>query len=208
MNPDNFQQAWHTQSSPARLTIDAELLLKEVQRNQQNFNATIFRRDVREVGIALLMVPLWLYLGVKFSLPWAWYLTVPVLVWIAGFRLVDRMRHKRQPPASGEPLRHCLESSLAQVDHQIWLLRNVFWWYLLPPSLSVLAWFGQIAWLARSDGWLTALVVALMVLVVAIVFAGVYWLNQIAVRSLLVPRRQELESLLISLNDETPSGSE
>jgi hypothetical protein len=144
---------------------------------------------------------------VKFSLPWAWYLTIPVLVWIAFFMLAHRLRLKRQPPASGEPLHQCLESSVAQIDHQIWLLRNVLWWCLLPASLSVLAWFGQVAWLARSDGWLTALVVALAVLVVAIVFAGVYWMNQIAVRSVLVPRRQELEALLISLNDETPATS-
>lgn len=78
---------------------------------------------------------------------------VPVLVWIAAFMLADRMRHKRQPPALGEPLRQRVESSLTQVEHQIWLLRNVLWWYLLPPALSILAFFGQVAWQARSGGW-------------------------------------------------------
>ena len=52
MNPDDFKQAWQAQSSQTRLTIDAELLLKEVRRNQQHFTAMIFWRDVREVGIA------------------------------------------------------------------------------------------------------------------------------------------------------------
>ena len=65
MDPDNFKQAWKTQSSQTRLTIDAELLLKEVRRNERYFAAMIFWRDVREVGVGLLMVPLWLYLGVK-----------------------------------------------------------------------------------------------------------------------------------------------
>src|SRR5262245_4951695 len=144
MNPDDFKQAWQTQSSQTRLSIDAELLLKEVRRNQQYFTATIFWRDVREVGISLLMVPLWLYLGVKFSLPWTWYLTVPALVWIAVFMLTDRLRHRRQPPEPGKPLRQRVESSLTQVEHQIWLLRNVFWWYLLPLALSMLAFLGQL----------------------------------------------------------------
>jgi hypothetical protein len=210
MNPDNFQQAWQTQSSQTRLTIDAELLLKEVRRNQQYFTAMIFWRDVREVGVALLMVPLWIYLGVKLSLPWAWYLTVPALVWIAGFMLADRMRHKRQPPEPGEPLRQRVESSLAQVEHQIWLLRNVFWWYLLPIALSGLAFFGQIAWQVRSSGWLAALVVALVVLVGVVLFSAIYRLNQDAVRSELVPRREELEeleALLRSFKDETPTAS-
>jgi hypothetical protein len=179
------------------------LLLEEVQRNHRKLATTILWRDVREVGMAVLMVPLWFYLGVKLSLPWTWYLTVPALVWIAGFMLADRLRHKRQHPEPSEPLRQRVEGSLAQVEHQIWLLRNIFWWYLLPLALSMLAFLGQVAWGARSGGWLAALVAA----VVVIVFTGVYWLNQYAVRSALEPRRQELEALLTSLKDEMPAVS-
>jgi len=204
MIPDNFRQAWQAQSSQTRLTTDAELVVNEVRRNQQYFTAMIFWRDVREVCTALLLVPLWLYLGVKHSSPWTWYLTVPVLLWIAGYMLADRMRHKRRPPEPGEPLRQRVETSLAQVEHQIWLLRNVLWWALLPLALSCLAYIGQVAWQERSGGWLTALAVSEVVALVVIVFAGIYWLNQYAVRSALVPRRQELETLLMSLRDESP----
>jgi hypothetical protein len=208
MNPDNIRQAWQSQSSQTRLTSDAELLLKEVRRNQQYFAAMIFWRDVREVGTALLLVPLWLYLGVKFSLPWTWYLTVPALVWVAGYMLADRTRHRRQSPEPGEPLRQRVQSSLAQVEHQIWLLGNIVWWYLLPIALPILAFFGQVAWQVRSGGWLTGLVVAGVVVIAVIILAGVYRLNQNAVRSALMPRRRELEELLMSLKDETPAVSE
>ncbi len=205
MIPDEFRQAWHAQSSQTRLTTDAELVLNEVRRKQQNFTAMIFWRDVREVGVALLMVPLWLYLGIKQSSPWTWYLTVPALLWVAGYMLADRMRHKRQPPEPGEPLRQRVESSLAQVEHQISLLRNVLWWALVPLGLSCLAFIGQVTWQERSGGWFTALAAAVVVTIVVIVFAGIYWLNQYAVRCSLVPRRQELETLLMSLKDETPA---
>ena len=206
MNLDNLQQAWQTQTSQTRLASDSELLLQEVRRNQRHFTASVYWRDVREVGTALLLVPLWLYLGVRLSLPWTWYLTVPALVWIAGFMLADRMRHKRQPAEPCESLRQRVESSLAQVEHQIWLLRNVFWWGLLPPGLAMLAFIGQLAWEVRLGGWWTAPVVALAVLPGFIVFAAVYRLNQSAVRCELEPRRQELEALHMSLQDETPSG--
>lgn len=205
MNPDNFKQAWQTQSSQTRLTIDADLLLNEVRRNQQNFTNCIFKRDVLEVGTAVLMVPLWFYMGFKLALPWTWFLTAPVIVWIAGFLLVDRMRHKRQPLESGDPLRQHVESSLAQVEHQIWLLRNILWWYLLPPAISILAFVAQIAWEIRSAGWLTALVVATLVAIVVTALAAVYWFNQKAIRLQLEPRRQELAALLASLSDETPA---
>jgi hypothetical protein len=150
MNPDSLKEAWQAQTSHTRLTIDADLLLKEVRRNQSAFTAIIFWRDVREVGVSLLMVPVWFYLGAKHSLPWTWYLGVPALVWIAGFMLVDRMRHQPHAVAPGESLSRRVAASLAQVEHQIWLLRNVFWWYLLPPGLAVLAFFGKCAWQARS----------------------------------------------------------
>lgn len=212
MHPDELKRLWQTQASQARLTIDADLLLKEVRRNQQAFTAIIVGRDIREVGTALFMIPVWFYLGAKLSLPWTWYLTVPVLLWIAGFMLVDRKRHHRDAPEPSAPLREHVEISLAQVEHQIWLLRNVFWWYLLPPSLSLMAFFAQVSWHtgARAGGsrWVSAFVMAVLCSVVAIMYAGVYWLNQKAVRTYLEPRRQELLAVRASLQEETPAANE
>jgi hypothetical protein len=124
---------------------------------------------------------------------------VPALIFTVGFMLVDRLRHRRQPPEPDEPLRQCVADSLAQVEHQIWLLKNIFWWYILPSALAMLAFFTQLNWLA--GGWRTGLVMAQVVVVGTLVF--VYWLNQVAVRTELEPRRRELQSLLTSLQDET-----
>lgn len=204
MNPDDFKQAWQGQTRP---TIDAELLLKEVQRNERYFTAMILCRDIREVGVSLLMVPLWLYMGVKISLPWTWYLMVPVLLWIAGYMLADRLRHKRQPPEPGGPLRRRVEVLLAQVEHQIRLLRTVHWWSLLPLAVAMLAFFGQVAWQVRSGGWWNALAVSILAALAGGILAAVYWLNLYAVRCELEPRRRELEALLMSLEDETPDAN-
>jgi hypothetical protein len=204
MTPDDLRQAWQTQSTQMRLSIDADLLLKEVQRNQQQFAATIFWRDFREVGVGVVMVPLWIYLGIKLQLPWSWYLTVPAIVWIGGFILVDRMRVRRQVTEPCDPLRQGVQSSLAEVEHQIWLLRNIFWWYLLPMVPPMLAFFGHIAWLERDGGGWTVLATVLLISVVCVVFAAIYRLNLSAIRTELDPRRQELKALLLSLTDETP----
>src|SRR5947208_1653146 len=99
MNSEEFKQAWQAQS-PGRLTIDAELLLTEVRRNQRRFAATIFWRDVREVGVGILMIPVWLYMGAKLHLPWTWYLMLPALVWVVAFFVIDRVRNKPQRLAS------------------------------------------------------------------------------------------------------------
>jgi hypothetical protein len=204
MNPDEFKQVWQSQTSEAQLTIDADLLLQEVRRNQQHFAACILWRDVREIGVAILMLPLWLFLGHTLALPWTWYLMMPMLVWIAGFMLMDRLRHQRRPPEPADPLRKCVQHSLAQVEHQIWLLGNVLWWYILPPAVAALAFFAQVAWHTRSLGWLAAFNMAFVVTVACAILAFIYWINQLAVRQL-VSRRDELAALLASLQDETPA---
>jgi CubicO group peptidase (beta-lactamase class C family) len=201
MAPDNFQQAWQAHSSRTRVTVDADLLLKEIQHSQHAFRTMIFWRDFREVVVSLLMIPLWFYLGFTLSLPWTWYLTVPAFLWVTGFILVDRMCHPPQSSESGEPLLHSLKESLTQVEHQIWLLRNVFWWYLLPFTISILAFFAHVAW--QTSNWWIALGNTLFV---AALYTGIYFLNQRCVRLQLEPRRQELLALLKNLGEETSGG--
>jgi CubicO group peptidase (beta-lactamase class C family) len=207
MNPDELKQAWQALASRQRLTIDADVLLKEVRHNERNFRQLVLWRDVREVGAALVMVPVWIYLGARLPLPWTWYLCVPALLWIAGFMLVDRMRQQRRQPRPGNPLRECVASSLAQVEHQAWLLRNVFWWYLLPPGVAVMIVLGHAAWQMREAGAGAELVVARTAAVVTLVFGGVYWLNRRVARKGLEPRRQELQTLLESLEGPDHAGS-
>jgi hypothetical protein len=204
MNPDDLRQAWQAGAAETRLEADADRLLAELRRKRRRFTATIFWRDVREIGAALLLIVVWLYQGTTRSLPWTWYLAVPVLAWFAGFLLIDRLRHRQRGPNSGESLVACAERSLAELDHQIWLLRNVGWWALLPLAVAVLPFMGERAWEVRSGGWWAALYLAMGVAVISMVLAGVYWLNRTAVRSCLEPRRQELQALLLSLRDTFP----
>jgi hypothetical protein len=92
------------------------------------------------------------------------------------------------------------------VEHQIWLLRNVLWWYLLPLMVPVFVFIGHVAWLERDDGWESVFEAVPAVAVVVLVTVVIYWVNQLAVRKVLAPRRDELRNLLASLKDE--SGSE
>ncbi len=202
MNPDELKATWQAQWTGRRVTLDADVVLRQLERAKDDFEGMIFWRDVREVGVALLLVPLWIYLGRKSALPWTWYLVIPTFLWVAGFMVVDRARQKRRQPKPGDTLRQCIESSLAQVEHQIWLLRNVFWWYLLPPGSALAIFFGHCAWQVKGLGLDT--LVALLILggavaIAALIDWGVYRLNQWAVKKELEPRRQELKALLRSL---------
>lgn len=203
MSPDDFQEAWKAESSRTRVKVDAELLRKQVEHAHQDFRTMILMRDFREAGVALVMIPLWFYLGSATSQPWTWYLMVPALIWITGFIIVDRMRYKQRPGRPGDSLLKSAAESVRQVEHQIWLLRNIFWWYLLPCTIGLLAYFTHVA-LLISQSWLGAAGTAtLPTLFVLALYYFIYYTNQRAVRNQLEPRRQELLALLAGLGDDT-----
>jgi CubicO group peptidase (beta-lactamase class C family) len=206
MGPDKFQQAWQVHSAETRVTVAADLVAQQVLRNQRDFGATILRRDVLEVGIGLVLLPFWFYWGLARSMPWTWWLTVPAILWVVGYFLVDRTRYPQAPSEPGEPLLACVKNSLGQVEHQIWLLRNVFWWYLMPFTISLLAFFGQSA-LDKADNRWEALGsgAAFFGFLIAL-YAFMDYINQWAVRSNLEPRRKELRTLAASLGENDSAG--
>jgi hypothetical protein len=206
MEPDNLQQAWQTQSSQTKVSIDADVLLKVVQRDQQSFRSVVQSSDYWGIGIAILMVPVWIYMGVSDSVPWTWYLTVPVLVWWAVFSIVYRMRHPLKPAPSDEPLVNCVERSLTEVDEQIWYHSKSFWWSASPIFVSVVTFAFHSAWL-RSDDWLDLCSNMDAVVFFLAFFYFLYFVIEKCGCKKYEPRRQELLTLLKSLRDETASES-
>jgi len=203
MSLDQYQKAWKAEASQVKVSFDANVLSKEVWKSRESFRSLIFWRDVREVGTSLVMIPIWFVLGSIIPVPWTWWLTVPVLLWIAGFMLVDRKRHPQSPSGPGEPLLFYVTESLTQVEHQIWLLRNVFWWYLLPPSLSLMAFFLHVSWNSSSNGLEFAFVAGFFALFLVVVYGWIYRINQRAVHDQLEPRRQHLMKLVANLESES-----
>ena len=119
---------------------------------------------------------------------------------VGTFMMVDHLRQRGKRPVANHSLKACIETSLDQVSHQIWLLRNVFWWALLPFAAAVAVSIGHSVWHARNPGYVAMIVGVAAALLIALVYVGIYWVNQFAVRKCLEPRRQELEALLASLS--------
>jgi Na+/proline symporter len=198
MNFEDFQKSWQSQNAGAKVTIDADVLLKEVRRNQRQFWATIFWRDVREVGACFLLTLYFSYRGLRHD-DWTDCLVGFACFGVGTFMVVDRVLQRRKQPASNDSLKTCVETSLLQVNHQIWLLKNIFWWYLLPIAAALGISIGCSTWHSRHDGLAAAIGFIFSALFCALIYWGVYWLNQFAVRKNLDPRRKELEALLAGL---------
>jgi hypothetical protein len=200
MSFEDLQKAWQSQKAGADVTINADVLLKEVRRNQQQFRMTIFWRDVREVGTAFLLTAFFSYQGLRHG-DWTRILVGVACFGVGTFMVADRLLQRRKQATAKDPLKFCIKASLNQVTHQIWLLKNVFWWYLLPIAAALAILFGYSAWRARNIGSAAVIGTLVGALAVALLYWGIYWVNQVAVRKSLEPRRQELETLLASLNE-------
>jgi hypothetical protein len=199
MNFENLQKAWQSQDANTKVTIDADMLLKEIRRNQRQFRTVILGRDVREVGVCALMTLGFLAWGIS----WQWWslcLLAFCCFGVGAFFVVDRLMQRRKQPIKNDSLQACIESSLFQVNHQIWLLKNIFWWYLLPILIGLGAVIGSIVWNNRGNG-LAAMIMlgAVFTFTYGFSYWIVYRVNQNAVRKELDPRRQELEALLTNL---------
>ena len=199
MNFEDLQKAWQSQDPGAKVTINADVLLKEVRRNQRQFWVTIFWRDVREVGVAFLLTLYFSYRGLRYD-DWTDCLVGFACFSIGTFMVVDRLVQRRKRPVANNSLKACIESSLLQVNHQIWLLKNVFWWYLLPLAAALGVSLCDSTWHAPKSGFAALIVGVSSALFITLVFWGIYRLNQFAVRKNLDPRRQELEALLAGLD--------
>jgi hypothetical protein len=201
MNFEDLQKTWQTQAPGATVTINADLLLREVRHNQRHFWSVIFWRDAREVVVCVLLVAFFGWRARR-DHDWTLYLLALAALSVGSFMVADRVRQRRKSPLASDSLKGCVESSLAQVNHQIWLLKNIFWWYLLPfvaalgVSLCVSAWR---SWQQRFNA---SFGLGLAAGICALIIWGVYKLNQYAVRKGLEPRRRELEALRAGLGKE------
>lgn len=203
MNFDDFQKSWQSQDAAKRVSVNADALLNEVRRQQQCFRQTIFWRDVREVGVAILLVPVFLYSGWKTH--WTLYLSAFSCFVVGAFMLLDRRRQRKETPDSRRSLKDCAVTSLAEVSHQIWLLKNILWWYLLPLGAPFALFFIWIAWSGPGPVLAGILASLFPVGFLVLLYAWIYRLNQSAVKKCLEPRRQELEKLLAELETENRS---
>ncbi|MEQ9454961.1 MAG: hypothetical protein RLN76_10270 [Phycisphaeraceae bacterium] len=201
MERDPLQEAWRAHGSEMRVTADQEVLLREVRRNQRYLDAMLRARDYREVVVGLLLIPVWF--GMTLLLDetlWTWYLGIPGFLWLVVFMLVFRLRYGKSRVQADDALVDQVKEALRQVEDQMWLLRHVLWWYILPLLVPMLVWLVHLGWAMSDSGVIETVVFTVMMLVFLVgLNVFVYWLNQRVVRSELAPRRDELVALLESL---------
>ncbi len=188
MNLDEMSQAWR--DDPATAPPSPEVVAG-VRARAEELDRTLRRRDRRETVVAVAVSLLFLA-----AFPVSGLVTrVGILVTVAAAIFIvfvlRRARRGEGTPDPDAPLLVVLHRERERVGAQIRLLRSVVWWYILPIGVGVMLIFGGgVGWGPLTMGYGAAVVVLGWV---------VHALNQKAVRTELVPRHEELDSLLREL---------
>jgi hypothetical protein len=208
MNFEDLQKAWQCQHTNAKFNINAnaDVLLKEVRGSQKQWAAVNFLGAVLEIGGEFLATLFFLYQGLRHAnwtplrLPdWDSLLLAFACAAVGTFRIFilvhRRIAQRRKQTTANDPLKACIEASLNEVKHEIWLQRNAFWWCWLPFTTAFAVSFTYASLRFHTPKFLAFLVL----FVIPLAWWG-YRLSQYTVRKVLEPRRQELEKVLSRLN--------
>lgn len=206
MDFEAIRDVW-TAETGGEMTMADETMIRKIADQDRMMARRIRVRDYLELTVALGLAGGFLWVSSEVPTPWPWWLAAAITLAVGA--VFVRERSRRGPATAGtSPLRDGLRGALADVDHQIRLLRSVAWWYLLPMAVvAVLIVVGTVLDVSRSlppDQWERArggLLAAVGVALAAVVPAYwvIWWANQRAVRQHLAPHRERIAATIRQL---------
>lgn len=212
MNFEALQKLWSEQTSGrVELPARAELFAR-VKKESREFDAMIAKRDRAELGTGAVLIAVFtgsgLVYGRSAGVAWPFYAAAVCMLWVFAFFVVEKRLARRHRPSNTEPLRGALDAAISHVRRQLWMLRNVMWWYLLPAQTGWFLFFLGILLTPAFPRWFALAALPLVLWYLWRMSVSVYALNKEAISKDLEPRYEELTRLrdaLVSAGDE-PGG--
>ncbi len=168
------------------------------------FEQEVKERDVREIVVALIMVPFFVYVAVqKVSLLWqvGGWVMVAGLIFITAYLRWHRLRTKVEPTES--EIAPYLTYWKRCYEDQIRLLQSVLWWYLLPGLSGAVLIIAGVAIVIPKWSVLLIFFFLLAVIFITIIGGFVLWLNRSYAVRKLKGNLLEIEELLTSIKNDS-----
>ncbi|XOV82445.1 MAG: hypothetical protein ACFHXK_16480 [bacterium] len=196
---DTMQLLWQQDQKTGRFSIDEQSMQQQLLKDSKAFNRSVRFRDHLEatIGFAVALffaaVPfIWAAkIDSSWQAHWEWIALSAGCLFVACAFVRQRMYAKQWSTDATADIRQTLENNLANVTHQIVLLKNIFWWYCLPIELPMLL----VA--LKSDAFTGIRIPFILASVVFMAFVvGINWWT---VKKELQPKQAGLQQLLSEL---------
>jgi len=208
MNWNDYEAAWKRQPVPAGAGADLDGLRDTFEAKRRRLATTLKIRDYLESAAGVLVAVVFAWTGWHFGRDgWPIWLAVLLMLGLSAVFLRERLRVHRLRLGPEATVLAKVEADLAELRHQRRLLLNVGSWYLLPCAAAIgLFGFATIRkglrelppdFLPRllEHPWLIAAVAGYFLVVLPLLFWGVWAMNRRVVRRNVEPRIAELEKL-------------
>jgi hypothetical protein len=193
MNEQDLKNIWQSSGNQDRVQFDKTKLIADLELNLNQLKKSIRHRDWREIGVAIMMIPLFGFTAYKIPFMLSKVGAIIIVGWcmLLIVRLVMAKKNKVIMPT--ESYMNYLLKSRAYLQAQKELLDTVLYWYILPSVTGVLLFF-------MGFGLSTAQ---------RIIFSGVtlglgiftYLLNKHAVRKGILPRLHRIDDIIKNLKE-------
>lgn len=211
MLEQELKNIWKSSSQVEQIKFDLSRLVIDLDSKMKRIEKVIRGRDLREIGAALIVVPLFGYLAYEVPYPIARVAAILTVIWafyvIYKFRSVQKKRIKEDLSLS---FRQQLENQKSNMMDQHRLLDTVLYWYVLPPYILNMAFVWGLGYpfdLEWSGSLIDHLPMSMtdkisLTIGLAIFNAFVVWLNKRAVRKTLNPLIADIERVQEQLEKE------
>ena len=199
MKLDDLKQNWQKNIEHHDSAEDIQEMINMLKVETNKIDKELKRRDILEISIALLLIPVWIY-GLTISVSLMQSLGCIVAIF-TGLFITYRMLQARQVKQSsqGDNLRAYLQIEREKTLKQKQLLESIAWWYILPIVISVvLITLGATvdeSGLPQLNDVLTMYYAMLAILVI-----GIYHLNKRAANKRFAPLLEKIERQLAQLD--------
>ncbi len=192
MEESELKFLWKSVSDFEIVTFEKELLNQEVRQHVRSFNKKILVRDIVEIGMALMLIPIGIFIA--YLIPDFFIRTGAILLVPSALVIIYKIlktRKIKKPVHRFTSNQEYLANNLAYYQNQKQLLGSVLYWYILPPGICAL--------LILTGLDLPALKFYYALAITMGVGYVVYWLNKVTITKKIDPLIKRLEEELKEL---------
>ncbi|GAB5526181.1 MAG: hypothetical protein Roseis2KO_40530 [Roseivirga sp.] len=211
MLEQELKNIWKNSSQVEQIKFDLSRLVIDLDSKMKRIEKAIRSRDLREIGAALIVVPLFGYLAYEVPYPITRAAAILTILWaffvIYKFRSVQKKRIKEDLSLS---FRQQLANQKSNMMDQHRLIDTVLYWYVLPPFILNMLFVWSLGYPSDIE-WSGNLINHLpmdtnnkigFTIALAIFNAFVVWLNKRAVKKTLNPLIADIERVEQQLQNE------
>ena len=199
MKLDDLKANWNAEIASDNCTQDLSPMIKLLAKETSKMDKSIKRRDILEISIALLLIPIW-----SWKLFYSASLVQSIGLWIAILACLyipyKLIRAKQVEAPKDNSVMAFLQVEKTKIENQKKLLESIAVWYISPLMLAIV--------LITAGATVDELGIPRLTEQLAIYYGfcmllniGIYFLNRRAVKKQLLPLLDKIKQRISDLNE-------